>query len=733
MIGKKMARPLSSVVVGAVLICASLAGPWASLVHASADTVDELHYSYGNTSDSVVFDWHGQEQNIYYGLDTTYGNQAVATDSAITPVDSAGPFREVALTGLVPNTSYHYKVGVDGLDHTFSTIPTGDFTWSDIGDTAASNCDAWMTQTHALVAAQNPNFVTHGGDISYANECGTAAVHQYYVDQEAWSHSAAFQLALGNHEYGSPNSESIPGAIRDSMSNYKGRSFITNAQTVPNDTADQINNPGCGWETSASTNFCQGEDWGWFRAGNVLFISYPEPWVNAQTDWGNRAALLMANAQADPTVDFIVTYGHRPQYSSTSSSIDTQIRTAITQLAQSFSPTASNPSGKYILNIQHHVHGEEVFSPIYGLVNMTNGGGGSGQASYDATPAANSIFRSAHPGQLVANYSAGAHSLTVRLLCGPQYSTSTKDACTYGSTLYTQTFQSANTPAIPKIATTLTDNVGTPQVGQQLTYTVSVTNQTANTTTQGVTATLTLPTNETIVNANGGTVNGNTISWNFGTLTGGQSATTAQVIVQVASGNVGDYLTANAAVTSTDGACGNTGSVCSASDTDTVTATPTAKQWVGNLGVETNLTGWTGVYGNTAWSLSSRDTSTAHSGAASIKVTALAGATNGSLGFNDNPRWVTSTVAGKAYTQSAWVKPTFVGQKLNLRLREWNGSTLITDKVITITAATINWQQISQTVNAAATGNQLSFVVYASSFNAGQSFYADDFSLTTAN
>src|SRR6185437_16646021 len=77
--------------------------------HAATDTVDEIHYSYGNTSDSVVFDWHGSEQNIYYGLDTSYGQTATATNSAVTPVDSAGPFQEVQLTGLTPSTTYHYK------------------------------------------------------------------------------------------------------------------------------------------------------------------------------------------------------------------------------------------------------------------------------------------------------------------------------------------------------------------------------------------------------------------------------------------------------------------------------------------------------------------------------------------------------------------------------------------------------------------------------------------------
>ena len=32
---------------------------------AAADTVDEIHYSFGNTPDAVVFDWHGAETALF--------------------------------------------------------------------------------------------------------------------------------------------------------------------------------------------------------------------------------------------------------------------------------------------------------------------------------------------------------------------------------------------------------------------------------------------------------------------------------------------------------------------------------------------------------------------------------------------------------------------------------------------------------------------------------------------
>lgn len=578
------------------------AGPPAPPALAQADTVTEIHYSFGNTPGTVWFDWDGQPQDIYYGPDAGYGMSAIASSPNVTPVDSAGPFRQVQLTGLAPGATYHYKIGATGLDHIFRTVPDGDFTWVDIGDTASTLCDPWVAGIHALVAAQNPWFVTHGGDIAEANVCGVAAVHQYYVDQQVWSDSAAFQPVWGNHEYGMPTGDAPPGTPRDSLLNYKGRSFITNGQPVPSDTASRTTNPGCGWETGAAANTCQGNDWGWFTAGHVLFISYPEPWPGAYPAWQASADVVMAAAQADPGIDFIVTYGHRPAYSSVSSMVKTELRTALDNLAAKYSPTASRPDGKFVLSVNHDVHMEEVFKPINGLVNITNGGGGSGQVN-PATFDPDSLWHIVHPAILSASYSAVSHSLAVSLLCGPAYAPNPKTTCTYGSVLYHQTFTRPGT-SVPH-------------------------------------------------------------------------------------------------------------------------------EWVGNQSVESDMSGWTGKYGGSPYVTVTHDNGAAHSGSYSLKVTALAGASNLSSGFNDSPRWVQATTGGATYTQTAWVKPAFAGQTIVMRLREWSGSTLVTDRYVTFTAATTGWQQLTQTLTAAGSNHQLAFAIYGKGMSAGQSFYADDFSLTT--
>ena len=150
-----------------------------------------------------MVDWRGAETAIAFGLTDAYGFRAVAGVPAILPVDSTGPFREVTLTGLAPDTAYHYRIG-EGADHVLRTAPLGSFRWVDVGDTASTVCKSWVTQVHTLIASLGPRFVTHGGDISEANVCGVPGVHAYYSDQQAWSTAAAFQPVWGNHEYGSP-------------------------------------------------------------------------------------------------------------------------------------------------------------------------------------------------------------------------------------------------------------------------------------------------------------------------------------------------------------------------------------------------------------------------------------------------------------------------------------------------------------------------------------------------
>ncbi len=269
------------------------------------------------------------------------------------------------------------------------------------------------------------------------------------------------------------------------------------------------------------------------------------------------------------------------------------------------------------------------------------------------------------------------------------------------------------------------------QVGSSVTYQAAVSAPSTSAGAAGVTLTASIPSNAGIVDAGGGTIGAGTVTWNVGALAPGQTVTKSLTLQAVS----GTSLTVGAQTTTTDAACGSAGSTCSASDTDTVgsgsTGPPPSKEWVGNASVETGLTGWTGRYGANAKVAVTRDTTVAHTGTASIKVAGLTGAKHLSSGFNDNPRWVRSTTARTVYTQSVWVDPTFVGQQITMKLREWRGNTLVLDRTVTLKATKVGWQQLTQTLTAAGSGDSLSFAVYGK-LSAGQSFYADDLSLTTA-
>lgn len=410
---------------------------------AATVTVDEVTYAFGNERTEVVVSWRGAEPTLFWGADDNYGNQVTATRSMISPVDTSGPFYEARISGLTAGTTYHYRIGASGADRVLHTAPanTDDFTAVVIADTEATICRTYQAEMFGLVAAVDADMVLHHGDHAIANDCGVPAVHQYFLDLETTlANGASFQPMWGNHEYGPPTADAPPGTPRDTLANYKGRVAMPNAQTVPNDKTTQTSHPGCGQEIGSPTNTCLGEDWGWFRAGRVLFIGYPEPEPGAIADWQKKADVVMADAQANTTIDFIVTYGHRPVVSSTSYTPPTGWATAFDALAAKYSPTA-RAGGKYVLNFAGHRHNLEVFGSRKGVTHVVNGGGGQGLIKFGST-VAGSTWRMKHLGFSTLRYSASARTLVFSVICGPAHP-SQSGTRTPGSTLYSRTYTAA--------------------------------------------------------------------------------------------------------------------------------------------------------------------------------------------------------------------------------------------------------------------------------------------------
>jgi Purple acid Phosphatase, N-terminal domain/Calcineurin-like phosphoesterase len=688
---------------------------------ATTEPNDEIHSSLGDSSSQMWLYWHGPDDVVQYGLDSTYGHTATASRPTITPKDLGGLW-QVQLTNLAPGTTYHYQIGANGLDHTFETAPTGDFVWDDIGDTATTysggGCSKpWMSQVWQQLADEHPDLVTHGGDITYANSCGIPSVHQYWNDIAPLATQTAMEYAWGNHE----------SAGNDSIANYKGRFNAPHAQTIPLDSSSQVASPGCPSPTDPTVNGCQGDDWGYFTAGHVLFISYPEPWSGAFASWQTTADALMAQAEADPDIYFIVTFGHRPAYGNGGIS-DTTLQPILDALADKYSP-AARPDGKYLMNVAHHIHDGQVLAAQHGLLHVIDGGGGDEETSVTKNPA--TTWLTNHFEHLRVTFTGD--KMKLEFICGPPYPTNPSlDACTQGSVLYTQTltgYQSNGTPQDAQLSTTVTDGgVSNVKVGDTLTYQAGVQNTRLGSTAAGTGMALTVPPNLTVLDAGGATVNANTLSWDLGDLAGGQGATKT-VKVQVTSGNAGDSFSVSLQAQTTDSACATSGSVCTASDTDQIVSSSTTKEYVTNTGFESNRIGWTGLYNSLSKTV--RYAKAAHDGLYSLKVIRNT-TTAGAAGVVSKPSFVPSTTINADFAAGAWVRGQKTGQAQTVvvQVNEVSPAGVVVGSASSSLAfSDLTWHQLQVPYTTLGNGDHLDFVIYSPSLHANAWFLADTVSL----
>jgi hypothetical protein len=196
------------------------------------------------------------------------------------------------------------------------------------------------------------------GDHNYADGKGASVVDQYFNDIMVWSLMRPFMPAWGNHEWGNGSD-----TYADDLRNYKGRFDFPNSQVSP------------GLSSSNECPAC-GDDWYWFDYGNVRFVSVPEPYTSATySDWNTKAEAIFSAAQSDPEIDFIVTYGHRPAYTTNSAhSSNSQLRGILDGLGSKYS--------KYVIDLSGHNHAYERTDKINGKVHVMAGTGGAGNSSY---------------------------------------------------------------------------------------------------------------------------------------------------------------------------------------------------------------------------------------------------------------------------------------------------------------------------------------------------------------
>ncbi len=170
--------------------------------------------------------------------------------------------------------------------------------------------------------------------------------------------------------------------------------------------------------------------------------------------------------------------------------------------------------------------------------------------------------------------------------------------------------------------------------------------------------------------------------------------------------------TATVTVTNAQGLSGH------ATQTVAVSSPPT--NLIGNPGFESGTAGWN-TSGRTGITLTT--VSGGHSGSFAAELSNSGTATQPDCTLNDAPNWVSSTQAG-SYLASAWVRGP-AGVTVQLRIREYNGSTFVGSQAVT-TTLTSNWSQLSVTYPVGVVGSTLDLTLYKTNAAPGLCFDADD-------
>ena len=196
--------------------------------------------------------------------------------------------------------------------------------------------------------------------------------------------------AWGNHDW---EYEDI-----DDLRTVKGRFDIPNPGTM----------------SDAPAVSCCGEDWGWFDYGNTRFISYPEPYTSSTwEEWKAQVIPVFSDAQNNPDIKFIVSFGHRSSYTSIHrrSPGNKRIRPVLNALRLSHS--------KYVLDLSGHNHQYERYQIDNGMTYIVNSPTGSyfHEGWEEPEKPSNCAYRVIHYGVLVLDFSENA--IKGELLCSP--------------------------------------------------------------------------------------------------------------------------------------------------------------------------------------------------------------------------------------------------------------------------------------------------------------------------
>jgi 3',5'-cyclic AMP phosphodiesterase CpdA len=147
---------------------------------------------------------------VEFGLEATYGTTVTATGASFDHV--------VALRGLLPATTYHYRIALGGApageDHVFTTPPTDPFApvrFGVIGDTGTG--EATELAAIARLEAEAPDFVLHAGDLAYDHGTELQVLRRFTIPFASLMSRRPLFAALGNHDVATENGRPFLDAV----------------------------------------------------------------------------------------------------------------------------------------------------------------------------------------------------------------------------------------------------------------------------------------------------------------------------------------------------------------------------------------------------------------------------------------------------------------------------------------------------------------------------------------
>lgn len=138
---------------------------------------------------------------VQYGLTTTYNMSATTANTEST--GSATYVHNVPLTGLLPNTQYHYRVSQGASvspDYTFWTAPAAG-TPAHWGFAADSRSDiTGHNNVAGQIATHNPRMMVYGGDLPSGGTYSAWNSEWFVPNQNSLNATSPFVNSPGNHE-----------------------------------------------------------------------------------------------------------------------------------------------------------------------------------------------------------------------------------------------------------------------------------------------------------------------------------------------------------------------------------------------------------------------------------------------------------------------------------------------------------------------------------------------------